>query len=349
MQQHLNTASVLVTGGAGFIGERVIAALRKEGARRIRCMVRPSSKLERLERTLATGDSTSNVELLKGDLLSREDCQAAVKGIDIIYHLAAGVEKSFAGSFMNSALATRNLIAALLEENPSARFVNVSSFSVYSNFNLRHGSTFNEDCKLETEINERHDAYGFGKLKQEQIVREYAGTHGLRYVNIRPGSVFGPGKPALTGRIAISTFGPLLHMGGSNRIPLTYVDNCADAIVLAGTTPEIEGQSFNIVDDDLPTSRQFLRRYKRAKNLKLSVPIPYCFAYLFSSLFERYSRWSKGQLPPVFNRRRCSAEWKAHKYENRRAKDLLKWTPKVPMQEAMRRYIAQFGTEVRGT
>jgi len=50
---------------------------------------------------------------------------------------------------------------------------------------------------------------------------------------------------------------------GQNTIPLTYVDNCAEAIALAGLRRGVDGDVFNIVDDDLPTSRQFLRLYKK--------------------------------------------------------------------------------------
>ena len=73
------------------------------------------------------------LSLLQGDLLSRDDCQKAAEGISIIYHLAAGMEKSFAGAFMNSALATRNLMDAFLQFGKPKRFVNISSFAVYSN------------------------------------------------------------------------------------------------------------------------------------------------------------------------------------------------------------------------
>ncbi len=48
-----------------------------------------------------------------------------------------------------------------------------------------------------------------------------------------------------------------MHMGGNGLLPLTYVDNCADAIVLAGLVAGVEGEVFNVVDDDLPRSRAF--------------------------------------------------------------------------------------------
>ena len=50
--------------------------------------------------------------------------------------------------------------------------------------------------------------------------------------------------------------GSSLHIGGSNTIPLTYVDNCADAIILAGIKHGADGQIFNVVDDDLPDQPQ---------------------------------------------------------------------------------------------
>ena len=60
-------------------------------------------------------------------------------------------------------------------------------------------------------------------------------------------------------------------MGGSNLLPLTFVDNCAEAIVLAGLRPGIEGEIFNVVDDELLTSSEFLRLYKKGVNQSFSV------------------------------------------------------------------------------
>ena len=76
------------------------------------------------------------------------------------------------------------------------------------------------------------------------------------------------------GRIGIDTFGVFLHMGGSKPLPLTYVDNCAEAIVLAGLVEGVEGQVFNVVDDEQPTSGRFLRLYKRHVGRFLSIPVP---------------------------------------------------------------------------
>ena len=334
---------ILVTGSNGFIGTKVIEILLEYGFSNIRCLVRSSSRLGRLEQALSYFDAGRNVEFVTGDLLSREDCRKATQDVSVIIHLAAGMEKSFAGAFMNSALATRNLMDAFLEVGKPKRFVNVSSFAVYSNLSLKHNSLLDETCPLETAPQERFDAYGFGKLKQEEIVREYAKHHRLPCVTLRPGYVFGAGKQELNGRVGIKIFGPFIQVNGSNLLPLTYVDNCAEAIVLAGLTPGIDGEVFNIVDDDLLTARQFLKTYKVARRFR-SVSVPYWVAYSACYAWEKYSKWSKGQLPPAFNRRRCVANWKSQRYSNEKLKTRLGWKPRVPMKQAMETFLAQFGT-----
>src|SRR5438477_574465 len=303
---------ILVTGSNGFIGSKVVQELFESGFVNLRCFVRPSSKLDRLKKLLGEVHARQNVEFVIGDLLSQDDCRKATAGVSIIYHLAAGMEKSFAGAFMNSALGTRNLMDAFIERSEPKRFVNVSSFAVYSNLSLKRGALLDETCPLEDVPQERFDAYGFGKLKQEQLVRNYGDKHNLPYVILRPGYVFGPGKRELNGRVAISTFGFLIQVGGSHLLPLTFVDNCAEAIVLAGLTAGIDGEVFNVVDDELLSGRQFLKLYK-AKLERSSVRIPYVAAYGLCFLWEKYAKWSNGQLPAVFNRRRCAAEWNGNR------------------------------------
>lgn len=243
---------------------------------------------------------------------------------------------------MNSTLATRNVMDAFLELGQPKRFVNVSSFAVYSNLTLKRGTLLDETCPLEDASQERYDPYGFGKLKQDALVIEFGRKYKLPYVILRPGYVFGPGKRDLSGRIGINTFGFFIHLGGSNCLPLTFVDNCAEAIVLAGLKPGVDGQIFNVVDDELLTSKQFLRSYKKKVRSFSSVRVPYPFAYGMCLLWERYSRWSRGQLPPVFNRRRCAAEWKGNRYSNQKLHQALGWKPRINMEQAMAAYLAQF-------
>jgi nucleoside-diphosphate-sugar epimerase len=333
---------ILVTGSNGFIGVRVVKTLLEYGFSNLRCFIRPSSRLDRLEKALSQFEAGKNVELVTGDLLSRDDCRKAAEGVSIIYHLAAGMEKSFAGAFMNSALASRNLIDAFRRYGQPRRFVNVSSFAVYSTLSLKRGEVLDESCPIEDAPQQRFDAYGFGKLKQEELVKEYGRKYELPYVIVRPGYVFGPGKQELSGRVGIGTFGFFIQVNGSNCLPLSFVDNCAEAIVVAGLKANVDGKIFNVVDDELLTGRQFLKAYKGKVRSFRSIRIPYFVGYGLSSLWEKYSKWSKGQLPPAFNRRRCAAEWNWHRYSNQKLKDRLGWKPRVPMGEAMEAFLAQF-------
>jgi nucleoside-diphosphate-sugar epimerase len=334
----------LVTGSNGFIGAKVVEILLEYGFSNLRCFVRPSSQLGRLENLLNQRNAGKNVELVTGDLLSRDDCRKAADGVSIIYHLAAGMEKSFPGAFMNSALTTRNLMEAFLRYGRPKRFVNVSSFAVYSTLSLKRGDLLDESCPLEDAPQERFDAYGFGKLKQEELVKEYGSKYGLPYVIVRPGYVFGPGKRELSGRVGIGTFGFFIQVNGSNFLPLTFIDNCAEAIVLAGLKANVDGEIFNIVDDELLTGRQFLEAYKKKVKSCRSIRIPYFAGYGLCSLWEKYSKWSKNQLPPAFNRRRCAAEWKAQRYSNQKLRERLAWQPRVNMEQAMVAFLAQFET-----
>lgn len=324
-------ACILVTGATGFIGGRVVERLLALGFHNVRCLVRPSSDAGKLA---AHG---APVTVVGGNLLSREDCVSVTDGAKVIIHLAAARgEKSFPDAYMNSVVTTRNLIEGTLCHGDLRRFVNVSSFSVYDNSGTN--SVLDETCPVEPHPELRGEAYCFAKVKQDEIVKEYGAARGLPYVIVRPGYVYGAGNEAISGRIGIGTFGVFLHLGGSNTIPLTYVDNCADAIALAGLTPGIDGEVFNVVDDDLPSSRTFLRLYKRRVKRFASIPLPRFASYALCSTWEWYSHWSEEQLPPVFNRRRWYSNWKKTRYSNKKLKARTGWSPQVSTAEGMERY-----------
>src|SRR5579859_6015295 len=331
--------AILVTGAAGFIGSRVVEGLLNLGFRNLICFARPSGEVSRIEEISDRRPPGSQVKLIKGNLLSRHDCEVACKDVTVIIHLAAGTgEKSFPDAFMNSVVTTRNLLDASMATEKLKRFVLISSFSVYSNCGKPRGRVLDESCPVEEHGELRGEAYCFAKVKQEEIVAEYSQRFGIPYVLIRPGNVYGAGKKEIIGRVGINTFGIFLHIGGSNTLPLTHVDNCAEAISLASLVQGVDGETFNVVDDDLPTSRQFLRLYKRKVRRFPSLYLPGMVSLGLCTLWEKYSDWSKGQLPPVFNRRRWHAYWKKTEYSNEKLKDKLGWRPRVSTEEALAQY-----------
>jgi nucleoside-diphosphate-sugar epimerase len=335
---------ILVTGANGFIGRRVVASLLERGFRNLLCFARPSSADAGLESIGKWYRDEARVTVLKGNLLSRQDCEAASKDVALVFHLAAGTgEKSFPDAFMNSVVTTRNLLDASLQRGRLRRFVLVSSFAVYTNRQKPRWRRLDESCPIEEHAELRGEAYCFAKVKQEQVVTEYGKNHGIPYVIVRPGSVYGVGRKEIVGRVGIDTFGLFLHLGGSNTIPFTYVDNCAEAIILAGLVKGVDGEIFNVVDDDLPSSRQFLRLYKKNVRRFKSVYVPHVVSHALCYLWEKYSQWSRGQLLPAFNRRRWHAYWKKTRYCNEKLKARLGWTPKVPTAEGLRRYFQSCG------
>lgn len=323
---------ILVTGATGFIGSSLVEVLLSLGFRNLRCLIRPSSNWRPL-------GNQRFVELVVGNLLSREDCFKASKEAKVIFHLAAARgEKSIPEAFRNSVVTTRNLLDGAVDHGSLKRFVNVSSFSVYSNRYKPRQRVLDESGPTEDRPERRGEAYAYAKAKQDEIVREYGSRFGLPYVTVRPGYVIGPGNPGMSGRVGTDSLGLFLHLGGPTSMPFTYVDNCAEAIALAGLRKDVDGEVFNVVDDDLPSSREFLRLYKRHVRPFRSVYLPHFLSYALCYFWERYSASSQGQLPPLFNRPKWHAYWKRTRYTNEKAKARLGWKPAVPMAEALKRH-----------
>ena len=330
---------ILITGATGFIGSRVVRGLLARGFRNLRCLARPSSDVAKFDAVVGPRNNGARVDVLQGNLLSREDCAAATRDVAVIIHLAAARgEKSFPDAFLNSVVTTRNLLEAGRQSTRLRRFVSISSFAVYSNRGKSARTLLDETCPVDDRPDLRGDAYSFAKVKQDEMVVELGNRLKIPYVIVRPGYVYGPGNPGISGRVGVGTFGLFLHLGGGNTIPFTYVDNCAEAIVLAALTPAIEGHVFNVVDDDLPSSRKFLRLYKRHVRRFASIYLPHAISYGLCWSWEKYSSWSEGQLPPAFNRRLWHAYWKKTRYSNEKLKRLVGWTPQVSTAEGLTRY-----------
>jgi nucleoside-diphosphate-sugar epimerase len=329
---------ILITGANGFIGSKVVETLLADGFTNLRCLVRSSGNMTNLKKILEAYPAGA-IEVFEGNLLSRDVCRGVAEGVSVVYHLAAGRgEKSYPNAYMNSVVTTRNLLEAMGQNGKVKRIVCVSSFTVYSTVRLKSGELLNETCSLEDQPHLRGEAYCYAKVRQEDILRECVDKYRIPFVIVRPGVVYGPGNKGITGRVGLSGFGVFLHLGGSNQIPLTYVDNCSEAIVLAGIKEGVDGEIFNIVDDDLPTSRQFLKLYKKHVRGFRSIYVPHYLSYFLSYLWEKYSAWSEGQLPPVFNRKKWFAYWNGNRYSNQKIKALLGWKQKVPFTEASRLY-----------
>jgi nucleoside-diphosphate-sugar epimerase len=224
------------------------------------------------------------------------------------------------------------------DDKKFVRFLNVSSIAVYTGIGIKKGAILNELSAVEKQSHLRGEAYTYGKIKQDEMVYNLHNQYKIPFVTVRPGVVYGPGKTNIMGRVGIDTFGIFFHIGGSNRLPLSYVDNCGEAIVLCSIKKGIDGEIFNIIDDNIPSCRKFLGMYKKNVHFFPSIRVPYTLFYLMCFLWEKYAQWSKGQLPAVFNRMRCAAHWKGRRFSNNKLKDMVGWQPKISTKNGLEIY-----------
>ncbi len=327
---------VLVTGAGGFLGARVVERLLVHGYTDIRCFLRDRGKAEKLT-ALAESYPGARLELCFGNLRSKTDCARAVADVMLVVHLAAGLKGAPAELFADSVVVSRNLLEAL-EARPDTpitetRVVLVSSFGVYGVANLGRGARVDENTPLE-EHPELRDAYSHSKLRQEQLFREEQGKAGYELVVLRPGVVYGPGGGAFSNRVGLQIGSVFFHLGGSNPLPLTFVANCAEAIVVAAGHPEAAGQAYNVHDDELPTASRYLREYKRRVKRIRSIRLPYVATQLLARALEAYRRRSLGQLPGILTPYKVASAWGGNRFSNAKL-HALGWRPLVATPDAL--------------
>ncbi|WP_437279921.1 NAD(P)-dependent oxidoreductase [Sorangium sp. So ce375] len=327
---------VLVTGSNGFLGSALVDRLLAHGETDLRCLVRPASNRSRLE--AIEKQRGVPLEITVGSLATKEAAERAVEGVDVVYHVAAAMGGAPADMFLSTVVASKNLLEALVHTGRSPRVVLVSSFGVYGVADLPRGYIVDENTPLETRPAQR-DLYSQAKLRQEKLFWEYQARYGFPLTVLRPGVIYGPGGNAFSSRVGMSLFGVFLHLGGRNLLPLSYVDNCAEAIAVAGRSDVARGQVYNVHDDDLPTADVYLARYKREVKPLRSLTVPYFALAGISKLVERYHAYSKGQLPAIFTPYKSATSWKGNRFDNTKLK-ALGWKQLVPTEEGIQRTFA---------
>ncbi len=332
---------VLVTGGSGFLGRPLVSRLLAQGID-VRCLVRNPSSLDDLRAAVKPG--WGQLEIRSGRLgdLPLE----LAEGCEVIYHLASDLKGGTAGMFLTNVVATRGLLVAARKAS-LRRFVLVSSLGVYGTSQLSPRSVLDESCPLEPEPHLR-DPYSFSKVAQEQVAWEAHREGQCPLVVVRPAVIYGPGREAITARVGLRLGRFVLQMGGRHPLPYTYVENCAQAVLLAGTVAGVEGEAFNVVDDELPSGRQILKRHRAAVSSVASLRVPRLMIGPVSRLCEWYHTHSNGQLPAVLTRYKSEAQWKPLRYSNAKAKTRLGWTPAVNLDEGLRRTFAALSAQRDG-
>lgn len=327
---------VLVTGASGFLGDAVVRAAVGAG-HEVVAMVRPSGALPRL--------TDDRVRIVRGDLRQPIGWPAELHGVEAVVHLAATAQGDLSGQFAGTVVGTENLLAAL-DLHALDRFVHISSFSVYDFAALADGAPLDEATPLEPDAAHR-DAYTTTKLIQEQLVRQVCAAAAVGLVTLRPGAIYGPGKDWGFG-VGLR-LGPLsLVFAPRSIMRLTYVDNCAAAVVAALAAPvgapgpaEIVA---NVVDDDPPSHGAYFRMCRAAgAHTGVPVPVPWFVVKAFGGVLRLANAhlWKgRAKFPEFADLRRQQARWKPLTYPNTHARRTLGWSPTVQLADGVAAVVA---------
>lgn len=323
-------ASVLVTGGGGFLGGELVRRLREKGEP-VRLLLRRAPELGSPADPQAQGGPVSVVQ---GSLGQPDVVDRAVNGVELVYHVGAAMKGGAAEFEQATVWGTRNVIDSCLSHSVR-RLVYVSSMSVMDHAGHVTGRPVTENSPLEPEPMNR-GTYTRTKLEAETMVKDAIGDRGLPAVVIRPGQIFGPGSEKVTPNGVINIAGVWIVAGsGKRRLPLVYRDDVVDALLLAAESDKAVGHVVNIVDPTPITQNEYLARQRSAlgKTRIWKVPAGLLMAAGFG--FELLGKALKRSAP--LSRYKIRSLKPLSPFDVSAAENLLGWKPRVGVAEGLRR------------
>lgn len=317
-------ASILVTGGSGFLGRALVKALLASGET-VRLLARQQAPVAFRNHPC--------VDVMQGDLGDPESVDWAVQGVDTVYHVGAATNGSAEDYQCGTIAGTRNVVDASLRHGVK-KLIYVSSLSVLDYAGLRQGAHVDESAALEPSP-EKRGLYTHSKLQAERIVLDGV-NRGLHAVILRPGQIFGPGTEHVPpyGTISIGSFWVVMGNGGT-ELPLVYVDDVVDALLRSGSRSDAEGQIVQLVDPEIVNQREYVKlcRQKLPGLHVAYVPLPvlYCAAIGL----EMLGRLMRRNVPlTIYRLKSLKARLR---FDCRAAQEKLGWTPQTGVREGLRR------------
>jgi nucleoside-diphosphate-sugar epimerase len=212
------------------------------------------------------------------------------------------------------------------------RIVHVSSITVHGN-NMRGEA--DEDSPLRIEPN----PYSRSKVAAEKLLHRMIRDEGAPVTIVRPGWIYGPGDTASFARTArMIGEGRMIVVGsGENHLPLIYVRDVAEGLVLASEAEQAEGRSYLLVNDEPVTQLGFLTAI--AAELGASVPtrrIPYVLAMTLGGLSEQLGHLMRRRQPPPVMRYGLQLLGGENRFVISRARHELGFTPLIGLTEGVK-------------
>lgn len=240
----------VVIGGTGFIGSHLIKQLIAAN-QRIKVIARNT-------RTLPEIFHHPNVTVVSGDIANEKVIDVAVASAPIVIHLAHGGGGETWEEIKRSMVDGTRVIAEACLRHQTKRLIYIGTIaSLYLGDSAERitGSTPN-DPQAETRA-----LYSRGKAMCEDILNQLHREQNLPVVILRPGVVIGEGgMPFHSGLGFANQEGHMIGWNsGDNPLPFILVEDCASAIVCAMKAPGIEGRSYNLVGDQRPSARQYMK------------------------------------------------------------------------------------------
>ena len=321
---------VLVTGATGFLGGALLRRLKAEG-KPVRILAR---------RPLRQSEWDPNVEVVYGDLGNPVAVEQAIEGIETVYHVGATMAGGKADHERGSIVGTKNVVDSCLRHGVQ-RLVYVSSIIHLHYSGHQSGKTVDESYPLEPHADKR-GFYTQAKLQAEQIVKDAIRDHQLPAIILRPGQIFGRGAERSSPTGAIGLGGRWVVIGsGKLPLPLVYVEDVVDALLLAAKKEGIFGSIFHIVDPTVVTQNEYVTYCRRFFGNELKVVYaPKPIMFLAALAADMVSKLTRVALPLSVYRLESSRP--IHPFDVSVAQRRLGWTPRIGSMQGLE---ATFGRE----
>ncbi len=316
-----------VTGATGFLGRRVVARLVERGDE-VTALVRPETDAGALE--------AAGVEVVRGDLADVETVLPEAARADVIFHVGALVASSSGwDDFQRANVEGTRKLLSLAADGSVERFVHVSSLGIFEID--RDGITISEDAEYDHFPMQRGN-YTRSKIQADRLART-AAREGAPVIVVRPSVLYGPtdGEPTLfLGRVKKWLKPDLLAVVSSPSYiaPLCYVENAADAVVLAGIGEGLEGRVFNVVDDPGLSQHDYFAALGRARRNPFKVwYLPVVFFAPALLAVDKLHRLLRGR--PWHIAHQLLRSGRTAYYKTDAARDVLGWEPRIGLDEAL--------------